>query len=330
MPSQYQVDCHHSDYPTVTLQPNESDIHKDDLKTMHNIAAVRFNLMYSRTTFEMMIYSVEYRFLELKMLMFQWRCKALVLSFLSEEQRSALHLSQRVMSQFKDYLFALTGYTPPTIPTASVKQKSGSKGRSKGKGKPQTTEQQLDAEWAKTRPLQEEMTQIAVSLVSDCLLVIDCYEKYIENDDTKDDIQSQDIKSFGLTDIMRWYEKLTFFMSTVIKAMQFRQRTKIVIYKREDPGRNTGYFDNVYILHSIDFEEIESPIQIIERIVRETKFPPIPKEFDYEAIKDYFRKSWARFQQDSDDEVSNVDQTNTKERRKKRKQRKHKQKHKRQ
>lgn len=278
--SSYMQHSHYSD-----LVQNSGDIDADDLQTLHHIAGVRFNLIYSKTTFELIVYSVEYRFLELKMLIYQWRSKALVLSFLTEEQRLSLRLAQRVISQFKEYLFQLTDYRP-SIPSGVPTDKSKKKKKKKKSGD--------SSKENASKPLTEkqELTATAVSLVSDCLLVIEVFERRIENDGTKGPVSTKDTKNFPLTDVMRWYEKLTFFMKTIVKAIHFKEKTTIIIYQKNDPGRIDSQFENARVLPSIFFEEIESPQQKLERICKDAYFPPIPKDFNDKEIKEYFSKKW--------------------------------------
>lgn len=226
------------DIPIGTLPIHqETNVEEYDCANMFHIASARHRILGHTNTLELILYSTEFRFLELKLLLYQWRHQYLLVSCIESSTKAAFLLAQRVIRQFQEYITKFTNFHP-IVPEGS------------------TCDETIDSVLVKCKdPGNDDMNSVAVAMVVDMLIVIEVYERKIECLPGTFETEQRGKCLYSLTDVMTWYEKLTFFMKTIVKALKPRSRLMISIKKSYIPNRNDDAFLNIAILPTICYEE---------------------------------------------------------------------------
>jgi hypothetical protein len=277
----------------IIQETNIDDYHRT---MMFQMASSRARILAHSTTLELILYSAEFRFLELKMLLYQWRHQYVVVSYHEPETKTYLLLAQRVLRQFREYLTKFAAYYP-IVPE-----------QNRPLNEPGDDSVDKVLENCKN-PGKQDLNSVAVALVVDLLIVIEVYEQKIERYSFEDSKEHKDKCTYGLSDIMTWYEKLTFFMKAIVNTLKPWNRLLIAVYKCDIPNRNDKAFDNIAILPTVHYEEMDYPKPEpvpeaqeplshqtiletkLEKLLQGYRFPP-SNGINDEEITRYFEQKW--------------------------------------
>jgi hypothetical protein len=260
-------------------ESGENEIDEQDHKFMRNMALCRFDIMYCKTAFDMITLCISYRFYELQMAFYQWKMRYFIICFLTEKQKHNLRLAERILAQFLTVLNEFTGYYPK-LPEEYNNDNELGKQRN-----PRLTNE------------EQELTNVAIKLVKNLILIIEIYEQEIRFKDQPQkkrrnrQQQQQPLKPLPPEDAFDWYQKMTFFFKAFKETIRVIEKTVLVTYVVDKPGRNVEQWENVAQLHTVTFVEQESIEQKLERLIKDTYFPPVPTD-STKAIIDYFQNKW--------------------------------------
>jgi hypothetical protein len=284
---------------TLVLHDNElDDTNKEIILRM---AYLRSKLMTRPSILNFIIYCTKFRFAELNMFFYQWQHKLVDVCFENCEMKSNLILSQRVLRQFRDYFTQQLRF-PLLVPSDHVENPKG------------------DYE------SEDYMHRLCEALAIDIVVVLFAYHTNVGGSQPlfhlrTEDENAVDTFTYTLRDMGAWYQKLSFFMQTVVKTLHCKSQTVISVALQEPGSEDYDYetFQKVFILPTVVYKEIDvvdlNPSDMKEqhserlrtiivqnkltRILSNCQFPPISNDFNADAVKHHLEDSWVMAMLDS-------------------------------
>jgi len=283
-------------FPTVTsgdILGVVEEIDQEDMTVMRQITGSRMKIMFCDDPVALISHCVEYRFLELKMLAYQWRVQSIRIPMITDEVRQNFRLAHRVLSQFRAMLCLTTNYFKCISRDYERLTRRNKNNPKPSKccfptGNNKNVLQTVDV----SDQGDQELANMVVEMAADIFIIIDVYDKRIcveEGDICHSIDKIQCDKVYALSQLAEWESKLAFFMRVIMKTFTYHNRLALLVDADDSPGRNVEQFERIHLLRSVRFEEQETIQQKMKKICMEAKAERQSNTAEFDA------ENWERF-----------------------------------